>query len=1548
MELQRNSFCRLLADGITEEFAKITPLCIENKSFKIILYPEKYQLLLPENSVRDCIFGLKSYVSKLYILAKFLSKTSKQEVLQWVLVGNLPIMTRRGHFLINGSPRVVVHQVVRSPGVYFQQRRGSSKQPRFYADFISRRGTWLRIQTDKRREFLARLKNGKKMEATLLRECFQFMESWQNEENPPREGFPSLWRSRLFHRAFEELFSDFTKGSSVMSKYENEKAYNYLYKRFKNPRSYDLGRIGRRHINKKLKLLVTSDQLTSSDIDATLKHLVSLERGDETVDDIDHLKNRRVRTSGELLQNQLEIGVYRLEKLILTKLNTKLKEIETAVRETLREKSKQSSFTYDKKFYPKQESQISNTNEQELQLDNLYTPSIDTFYGNRSDLVENQKPSYDQMEVKKSIETDSDFSSNPYTKIEIFNAQKTEGFGNQKDGSSPKMTTNIESIGNLEDPMLLQSIRKSRVLSCDKEEITKKTKGIHSSLKSKVSAILKNVINSKPLNSAFREFFGTNPLSHYMDQTNPLAELTHKRRLCSLGLGGVSQDTAGMAVRGIHPSHYGRICPIETPEGKNAGLMNSLGVYTTINSMGFLETPCYRVFKGQVQQGKGLFFLSAQRESDEHFNLAPGDLQLSKTHFLEKMYVPVRATDSFLDEFRKVDSYDVDYMAISPIQMISIATSLIPFLEHDDANRALMGSNMQRQAVPLMIQEKPLIGTGLESLVVAESGHVLQTEMSGFISYVSSQVITVECFRNFSPSHSVHSLISYFTKGFGISYKDKDNNFLVARTPRQPFQWLRQREQSQVLLDCIPSMTFGSQKTVKQDFIRSENLDRLLTQQKDSIQIKESSGLDLIFRDSEQKRDHFLQSYERSNQDTCLTQRALVREGEWVQQGDILADCAASSFGELALGKNILVAYLPWEGYNFEDAIVLNQRLIDEDVYTSIHIERYEIETREKEYGKEQITSYIPGASWKQKRHLTRMGVAQIGSWVSTGDILVGKRTPLEPQPLTPYQKLLYDIMDKAAPREKDTSLRLPKGVHGRVIKHKILEEKSLTLLPRCGVTDKTRKKESHLRSKAIIARNLLSQHNYFQRFAVDGTSEKESSSFGSSDEDEQQYKAHSNLWLANGNHLINSLESVSRTRFIIAASVRSKFVSESHNPSLDKTLSTAISTSSQEKFDIQQISQSGNLRLTINKDGTLRASGNQSKLHQEFEKQRRSTTLPTSVSETNTISFEKQRWSVPHYLVERNEKRGGVGQPILKNVHVYVAEKRRIQIGDKMSGRHGNKGIVSLILPRQDMPYLPDGTPIDILLNPLGVPSRMNVGQVFECLLGLSATKLGQQLKITPFDEIYGAEASKSLVYLKLYQARLKSGQDWLFQIDFPGKTILFDGRSGECFDQCVTVGRAYILKLIHLVTEKIHARATGPYALITQQPLGGRSKNGGQRLGEMEVWALEGFGAAYTLQELLTKKSDDEQGRKQIIETILKIEPSSMKSLVTEGTERSASSTLFTGERSRKRKARLKKLGSPEIFKVLVKELQSLCLGIGIYSLLSHPLKREQVDVL
>nr|WQA10908.1 RNA polymerase beta subunit [Streptosarcina sp. YL-2023a] len=704
--------------------------------------------------------------------------------------------------------------------------------------------------------------------------------------------------------------------------------------------------------------------------------------------------------------------------------------------------------------------------------------------------------------------------------------------------------------------------------------------------KPKRNLSIRNLITTKPFNGALREFFGSSQLSQFMDQTNPLAEITHKRRVSSLGPGGISRETAGMAVRGIHPTHYGRICPIETPEGQNAGLVNSITTHAKVNSLGFLETPFYKVYLGQIQTKLGAVLFSAEKE--ENIKVAPGDLNLSDLNFLPKKSIPIRISE----EFKKTPRNAVEYIALSPIQMISIATSLIPFLEHDDANRALMGSNMQRQAVPLINPERPIVGTGLEARVASDSGHLLQAKE--------------------------------------------------------------------------------------------------------------------------------LQTYQRSNQDTCVTQRPVGCEGDWIQKGDLLADGTASVSGELALGKNVLVAYMPWEGYNFEDAILISERLVYDDVYTSLHIERYDLEIRDTKYGVEQITNQIPEIDLKELEHLENTGIAKTGSWVKEGDILVGKVTPIQKKPLSPHEKLLYDIVGKEIPTTRDSSLRVPKGIQGRVIDVQILDTE----------------------------------------------------------------------------------------------------------------------------------------------------------------------TIPPE------IAFE------------------GPGR-----VHIFLAEKRKIQVGDKLAGRHGNKGIVSRILPRQDMPYLPDGTPIDMVLNPLGVPSRMNVGQVFECLLGLAGVYLKQQYKITPFDEIYGPEASRSLVYSKLYEARLKTGQEWLFNPTFPGKTKLFDGRSGECFDQAITVGQAYVLKLVHLVDEKIHARSTGPYSLVTQQPLRGRSKHGGQRLGEMEVWALEGFGAAYTLQELLTVKSDDMKGRHRVLGAILTNDPIS--------------------------------LGTPESFKVLVRELQSLCLDVGVFKL-DSAFRRKQVDIM
>jgi len=700
-----------------------------------------------------------------------------------------------------------------------------------------------------------------------------------------------------------------------------------------------------------------------------------------------------------------------------------------------------------------------------------------------------------------------------------------------------------------------------------------------------------NLLNPKPLLAAIREFFGSSQLSQFMDQTNPLAELTHKRRLSALGPGGLARERAGFAVRDIHPSHYGRICPVETPEGPNAGLIGSLATYARVNAYGFLETP-YRVSRdGKIT--KEVHFLSADEE--DRYRIAPGDARRNRDWTLVGSSVPVR----YRGEFTACEPALVDYVGISPIQIVSIGTALIPFLEHDDANRALMGSNMQRQSVPLVKTERPLVGTGLEVKVARDSGLLVTSRVEGTIKTVTGEYVDVE-----DKAGKVHR--------------------------------------------------------------------------------------------------HKLMKYLRSNQDTCLNHRPIVKAKTAVKKGDVLADGASTQNGELALGKNIMVAFMPWEGYNFEDAILLSQRLIYDDVFTSIHIEKLEIDARTTKLGPEEITREVPNVGEDALRHLDERGIVRIGARVYPDDILVGKITPKGESERPPEEKLLRAIFAEKAQDVRDNSLRVPHGEGGRVVDVKVFDR---------------------------------------------------------------------------------------------------------------------------EKGD----------------------------------------ELPPGA---NTV------------------------------VRVYIAQKRKISVGDKMAGRHGNKGIVSRVLAVEDMPFMADGTPVDIVLNPLGVPSRMNVGQTYETLLGLTAYLNGKVYEVPPFDEMYGDEMSQTSVREELQEAIDESGKDF---IHTNGKTTLYDGRTGEAFHNPVAVGKIYMMKLVHLVDDKIHARSTGPYSLVTQQPLGGKAQFGGQRFGEMEVWALEAYGASYSLQEMLTIKSDDVTGRSRAYEAIVK------------------------GEN-------LTRPGIPESFKVLVRELQSIGLDISV----------------
>ena len=698
------------------------------------------------------------------------------------------------------------------------------------------------------------------------------------------------------------------------------------------------------------------------------------------------------------------------------------------------------------------------------------------------------------------------------------------------------------------------------------------------------------------VNATIREFFGSSQLSQYLDQTNPLSSLTHRRRISGLGPGGLDRDRISFAVRAIHPSHYGRICPIETPEGQNVGLIASLTTCARVNKFGFLETPFWRVRNGKVLKTGRPIYLTADIE--DLYKIAPADISTNKENYLIKNLIPVR----YQQEIINVTPSEVDFIAISPVQVVSVAASLIPFFEHDDANRALMGSNMQRQSVPLIQPQKPIVGTGLENQIAIDSGMTLNAESSGIVNSVTATKIVIK-----------------YTNGKKFTYK--------------------------------------------------------------------------------------LQKYLRSNQQTCINQRPIIWEGETVKSGQMLTDGPAITDSELSLGQNVLVGYMPWQGYNFEDAILISERLVYDDIFTSIHIERYKIEIDKNSEKSEQITKDIPNLNLAEVNHLNENGIVTVGTFVKPGDILVGKVVSNNTLEQLPESKLLRAIFGTKSKGIKDNSYRMPDGEYGRVIE-------TLTL----------------------------------------------------------------------------------------------------------------------------------NLRTKL------------------------------------TYKFEK--------------------------IYVFIAQIRKIQVGDKIAGRHGNKGIISRILPRQDMPFLPDGTPVDILLNPLGVPSRMNVGQLYECLLGLAGDKLNSRFKILPFDEMYGLEVSRILINKKLRQASIVKNESWLFNPYAPGKMTLIDGRTGQEFDNPVTVGNAYMLKLIHLVDDKMHARATGPYSLITQQPLRGKAQHGGQRFGEMEVWALEGFGAAFTLKELLTIKSDDMEGRNETLNAIVK------------------------GQQ-------IPSFGIPESFKVLLQELRSVGLDISTYKI-------------
>jgi DNA-directed RNA polymerase subunit beta len=864
------------------------------------------------------------------------------------------------------------------------------------------------------------------------------------------------------------------------------------------------------------------------------------------------------------------------------------------------------------------------------------------------------------------------------------------------------------------------------------------------------SAMPHDLINSKPVIAAIKEFFGSSQLSQFMDQTNPLSEVTHKRRLSALGPGGLSRERAGFEVRDVHTSHYGRICPIETPEGPNIGLISSLATFARINEYGFIESPYKKVVKGRVidhyrvtRVGGGSFPLGKIVTGDEleaendRLRGAKKRLVEAESHawyltaWEEEKYIIAQANAElddqghFVDDrviartrgdFGTVESARVDYMDISPKQLVSVAAALIPFLEHDDANRALMGSNMQRQAVPLLRSEAPIVGTGLEHIVARDSGAVVLCKRGGIVDSVDAERIIVR-----------------------VEGED---------------------------IETGEAKEFGAD----------------------------------IYQ---------LVKFRRSNQNTCINQRPVVNEGMRVRKGDVLADGPNTDKGELALGRNVLVAFMPWRGYNFEDAILVSEKLVKEDAYTSIHIEEFEVEARDTKLGPEEITRDIPNVSESALRDLDESGIVRMGATVGPGDILVGKVTPKGETQLTPEEKLLRAIFGEKAGDVRDASLKVPPGIEGTVVDVKIFSRKGV---------------EKDERAKEI--------------------------------EEAEVHRLEKNI----------------RDEVRILTEERNKKITDSLN---GEVVNAAVASRGGEELLAKGGKVTYGLLYKLTRQEVLRLPLANKRLLKEVDQIYRRT--DSHIEVLHRVNEERIA------LLQKGDE---LPPGVIKLVKVFVAMKRKLQVGDKMAGRHGNKGVISRVLPEEDMPYLPDGTPVDIVLNPLGVPSRMNVGQILETHLGWAGRQLGLYFSTPVFD---GATEEDMHGYLE--QAGLP----------LSGKSTLIDGMSGEPFEQQVTVGYIYMLKLSHLVDDKIHARSIGPYSLITQQPLGGKAQFGGQRFGEMEVWALEAYGAAYTLQELITVKSDDVEGRSKVYEAIVKGE-------VPEGP------------------------GLPESFNVLVRELQSLCLDIEL----------------
>lgn len=1207
--------------GLQQVFLTNFPVLDNKENYRLDFL--EYYVEKPRFTIQECLERGLTYSAPLKAKLRLSTKDQDTQefintVEQEVYLGNLPFMTEKGTFIINGAERVIVSQLHRSPGVAFSQTFHPNGTPIYTARIIPLRGSWVEFATDINYIMYVYIDRRKKFPATTLLRAIGYESDEQIlklfdlvEEIPVKksklENFVGrMVASDLFDMSTGEIFltrgaifseddvervkeaeidvlkfiksdrspdqdlivntlqkdTSTSREEALYSIYRQlrtgeapdlESAEQLLEKLFFNDKRYDLGEVGRHRMNDKLKLNVpeTTTVLTNEDIVAIMRYLIDLKNGVAPIDDIDHLGNRRIRTVGEQLSQQFNVGMARMARTIKERMNMR----------------------------------------------------------------------------------------------------DTENFTPQ------------------------------------------------------------DLVNARTITSVINAFFGTNQLSQFMDQTNPLAEMTHKRRMSALGPGGLTRERAGFEVRDVHYTHYGRLCPIETPEGPNIGLISSLTIYARVNKYGFLETPYRKVVKGKVTNE--VEYLSAEQE--DKFIIAQANAPINE----QGKFINERVKARYKGEFPIVHPEEVHYMDVAPAQIVSAAAALIPFLEHDDANRALMGSNMQRQAVPLLKPEAPIVGTGMEKKIAYDSRALLIAEDDGVVASVDANRIIVK-------------------------YDINPNSF---------------------------------------EALTSFNETR-----------------EVVYE---------LTKFQGTNQETCVNQRPIVKEGQRVKKGDVLADGAATDQGELALGRNVLVAFMPWRGYNFEDAIIISERVVREDVYTSIHIEEFELQVRETKRGEEELTREIPNVSEEAVKNLDENGIIREGAEVKEGDILIGKITPKGETDPTPEEKLLRAIFGDKAGDVKDASLRASPGLRGTVIKTRLFSRK---------------KRDNESKKQEKVALEELDQD--FRRKL------------------KQHYEK-----------LVDKLTKI--TEGEVTTGIRD----------LDGSVVLRSGTSIKEKTfsEMEDVT-----KLDYTSDW--------------FESKKINNMIKTLFKNYFDLKVDIEE----EYKKEKIKIQSGDELPpgIVQLAKVYVAKKRKLSVGDKMAGRHGNKGVVAKIVPVEDMPFLPDGTPVDIILNPLGVPSRMNLGQLYETVLGWVGKKIGVKFATPIFDG-----------------AKLEDVEQWLQKagIDPGSKTDLYDGRTGEKFHQKVTCGYIYMLKLSHLVDDKIHARSIGPYSLITQQPLGGKAQFGGQRFGEMEVWALEGYGASHVLQEILTVKSDDVAGRAKVYEAVVK------------------------GEN-------LPESNIPEAFNVMIKELQGLGLDIKI----------------